>query len=283
MVQIGTAKLKGALRVRLFFCATLFAALVAFALSGCATTGPNQGDLNLISLDEEWRLGQQIEKELSRELTLADDRALNAYVSRMGQRIVAQTPMADRRWTFHVVADPEVNAFNTPGGHVYVNTGLITTVDNAAELAGVMAHEVAHGVARHGTERLSKAQGLSLGAGLLLGSDPGALERLAAQIVGSGALAKFSRDDEREADRLGVRYMHAASYNPEGMASMFEKLLSEHRRRPGGVAQFFSTHPLTEERIENVRGYARQLPERHGLITHDRELRGVQQRAARYR
>src|SRR6185503_13387117 len=101
-------------------------------------------------------------------------------------------------WEFHIVSDPEINAFNVPGGHVYVNTGLIMAADNTAELAGVMAHEISHGVARHGTERITKAYGLNLGLGQLLGQNPSLVKQLAAQIAAGGAVAKFSRDDERE-------------------------------------------------------------------------------------
>ena len=145
----------------------------------------------------------------------------------------------------------------------------------------MIAHEVAHGVARHGTERLTTAYGLNLGAGLLLGQDPGAAEQIAAQLVGGGAIAKFSRDDEREADRLGVRYMARAGYNPEGMATMFRKLVADRQRRPGAVEQFFSTHPLTEERIADVRREARQYPTR-GLTTNDGQYASIRARARRY-
>lgn len=251
-------------------------------LGGCATTGVNRGDVNLVSLEEEWQMGHELAREIDRQMPVIDDPALTGYISRIGRRIAQQTAMAERPWTFHVVADPSINAFNIPGGHVYVHTGLIEAAGSTAELAGVMAHEVAHGVARHGTEQLTKAQGLNLGAALLLGRDPSTLERLAAQVAGTGAMARFSRDDEREADRLGVRYLYEAGYNPAGMAAMFEKLLAERQRRPGAVAQFFSTHPLTEDRIRDVRRYANQFPDRRGLITTDGEFTRMQQRAGRY-
>lgn len=254
---------------------------LALLLAGCATTGVNRGELNLVSLDEEWRLGQQIEQELARQVKLVDDSAALAYVSTMGRRIVQQTELGNRTWKFHVVADPSINAFNTPGGHVYVNTGLILAADNAAELAGVMAHEIAHGVARHGTERISQAYGLQIGAGLLLGQNPSAVKQIATQIAAGGLVAKFSRDDEREADRLGVRYMHGAGYDPQGMATMFEELLAQRTRQPSSVERFFSTHPLSEERIQNVRTEAAQL-RRTGLVMNDGRLASVQQRVSRY-
>jgi predicted Zn-dependent protease len=134
-----------------------------------------------------------------------------------------------------------------------VNNGLIMAAGRTAGLAGVMAHEISHGVARHATERISRIYGLDLGAGLLLGQNPSLIEQIAAQIAAGGAVARFSRNAEREADPLGVEYIYEAGYNPEGMASMFEKLLRERSRRPGRVEQSFSTHPLAEDRIAAVR------------------------------
>lgn len=268
-------------RLRLPLVLLCFALLAT--LGGCATSGVNRGDLNLISPDEEWQMGQQLEQDVNQQVRLVNDRTLTSYVSRMGQRIVGETPMADRRWKFHVVADDQVNAFNIPGGHVYVHTGLIKRAGNASELAGVLAHEISHGVSRHATEQLSKRQGLSLGAGVLLGSDPSTLERLATQIAASGAVAKFSRNDEREADALGIRYMYEAGYDPRGLASMFEKLLAERERSPSALGQFFSTHPLTSERIAEARRRAAQLPERSGLIrSGGRDFTAARTAAQRY-
>ena len=261
---------------------TLTLTAILLLLTGCATTGVNRGDLNLVSVQDEWQMGRQLEQDVNRQVRLVSDRALSTYVSGIGQRIVRQTELAERPWTFHVVADPSVNAFNIPGGHVYVNTGLITTAGSTAELAAVMAHEVAHGVSRHGTERMTKQQGLGTLAGALLGQDPGAIEQLAAQVAATGAVASFSRSDEREADKLGLRYLYEAGYNPDGMAAMFEKLMQENRRQPGTVQQFFSTHPLTEERVRDARRRAAKLPHRRGLVTQDDSFRAMQQRAARY-
>ena len=249
---------------------------------GCATTGVNRGQLNLVSYEEEWKLGRQLEGELAKQLRLVNDASALAYVNRIGQKIAQQSEASNLPWKFHIVADPEINAFNIPGGHVYVNTGLILAADNASELAGVMAHEIGHGVARHATERISAVQGLNLGSGLLLGSNPSTVRQLAAQIAAGGLVAKYSRNAEREADQLGVRYMYEAGYDPNGMATMFEELMSTRRRRPSSVEQFFSTHPLAEDRIANVRRQAQNLPSRSGLTTGDGGLAAVQQRVKRY-
>lgn len=251
-------------------------------LSSCATTGVNRGDFNLISMEEEWQLGQQLKAEIAQQMRIVNDATTVNFINRIGREIVAQTEMAQLPWEFHVVADPSINAFNIPGGHVYVHTGLIEQVDNVAELAGVMAHEVAHGVARHATERLSSVYGLQIGAGVLLGSDPGIIQQIVASIVAQGAIARFSRSDEREADRLGVRYMYDARYNPQGMVTLFEKLINERRRSPSALEQFFASHPLTEDRIDVVEREIRRLPQRNDLVRNDPQLATVQRRVGSY-
>lgn len=248
---------------------------------GCATSGVNRGDVNLVSLEEEWQLGAQLERDIAQQVTLVNDQAAVSYINEMGRRIVSQTEMRNLPWKFHIVEDPSINAFNIPGGHVYVHTGLIEQAENAAELAGVMAHEISHGVARHGTERLTKAYGLNIVAGILLGQNPAVYEQILAQILGTGAIAKFSRDDEREADDLGVRYMYQGGYNPLGMVNMFETLLEERQRRPSSIEQFFSTHPLSEERVENTAARVAELPSRQGLVMNDAGFNSLQQRVAR--
>lgn len=237
--------------------------LASLLAAGCGSAGGG-GDFNLISIEEEWQLGTQLAQDIERQVRLNNDPTVNAYVRQMGQKIVAQAapPFNQLPWTFHVVDDESINAFAIPGGHVYVNTGLIKNADNASELAGVMAHEISHVLARHSTEQLSRQYGLSVIAGAVLGQNPGQLSQIAAQIVAGGALARFSRDAEREADNIGIQAMAAAGYNPNGMASMFEELLEHRQGQPGKVEQFFSTHPLTEDRIRDARNRAQQIGDR---------------------
>lgn len=262
--------------MRIRYTSVVTPVLLAIFLAGCATLGV--GNTNLISIEEEWEMGRQLEAEIAREMDLVNDRTALNYINQVGQRIVNQTSMRDLPWKFHIVDDPSVNAFNIPGGHVYVHTGLIEAANNASELAGVMAHEIAHGVERHGTERLTQAYEMNLIAAVVLGQNPGMLEQLVAQIVGTGAIAKFSRNDEREADGLGVRYMYNAGYNPEGMADMFRTLLEERQRRPSQVEQFFSTHPLSEERIQSIEQQTAQMPRRSGLVTQEQGFLTLQSR-----
>lgn len=232
---------------------------------GCGSGGG--GDFNLISLEEEWQLGAQLSQEIARQVRFNNDPQVNAYVRNLGQRIVAQTPAPFNQlpWQFHVVQDDSINAFAIPGGHIYVHTGLIKNSDNASELAGVIAHEISHVTARHSTEQISRQYGLQILAGLVLGQNPGQMAQIAAQIVAGGALARFSRQAEEEADERGIQAMAAAGYNPIGMATMFEELLEHRQGQPGRVEQFFSTHPLTEERARVARTRAGQLGNRGAL------------------
>jgi predicted Zn-dependent protease len=252
-------------------------AVAAALTAACASSGVNQGQFNLVSLEQEWQLGQQLERDIAKQLRLVNDRSAVSYVNKVGQRIVSQTEMRNLPWEFHIVADKEINAFNIPGGHVYVNTGLISAADNVAEFTGVLAHEIAHGVSRHGTEQLTRSYGLSIVAGLVLGENPAVYQQILAQIVGTGTLAKFSRNAEREADHLGVTYMARAGYDPMGMATMFEELLQRRGSQPGTVGKFFSTHPLTEDRIRDVRAQAAQI-DRSRLASRDSGYQSLRQR-----
>ena len=254
----------------------------ALSLAACASTGVNKGDFNIMSYEEEWQLGAQLEQDIARQLRLLNDATALNYLNSMGQRIVAQTELAQAPWEFHIVADPQINAFNIPGGHVYVNTGLICAADNAAELAGVVAHESAHGVARHGTEQYSRAYGANILASLVLGGNAPLYQQILTSVVANGTFAKWGRDAEREADALGVIYMYNAGYDPMGMVTMFQELLSRQQRSPSSVEQFFSSHPLTQERIETTRAQVQQLPPRANQITQDAGFPGLRQRVSAY-
>jgi len=230
-------------------------------VAGCGSSG---GNFNLISVEEEWQLGNQLSQEVASQVKFNNDPAVNAYIRSLGQKIVAQAPAPFNQlpWDFHVVQDDSINAFAIPGGHVYVNTGLINNATNASEVAGVMAHEISHVVARHSTEQISRQYGLSMLASLVLGQNPGVMQQLAAQIVAGGTMARFSREAEAEADDIGIQLMSAAGYNPSGMASMFRILLQNREGQPGKVEQFFSTHPLTEDRIRASEKRAAQIGNR---------------------
>ncbi len=234
-------------------------AVLIVVLGGCAST-LGAGGFNLVSLDQEWGMRDQLRQQVSQEMRVVTSSSANNYINQLGRRIAGQTQLGNRRWDFGIVQDPALNAFNLPGGLVYVNSGLIAEADSLDQLAGVIAHEVGHGAARHGTQLMTRAYGFNALAGLLLGSNPGQGKRILAQVVGTGVINDYSRDAERDADRLGVQYVYRAGYNPNGMADFFEQMLQERQRRPGRVQQFFSSHPLTEDRIRIVQQEASRLP-----------------------
>lgn len=254
-------------------------ALVAVTAS-CTVDGDsvNQWDINVIPVDAEWRLGDQMAAQLAPTLTVVADDEVQAYVQELGDELVAHTELADRPWVFTVIDDPTVNAFAIPGGRVYVHRGLLEAIETEEQLLGVLAHEISHGEARHATERLTTDYGISLVAAVLLGDDAGLLEQLATQVLATGAAARFSRDDEREADRLGLVTLGEAGTDPEAMASFFRVLLAEQGRRPNSVEQFFATHPLTEDRVDDVLGRVDDIERVGQRPTDPSRLQAVQAR-----
>lgn len=251
--------------------------VVLLTLVSCASTlGVSEGGFNLVSLDQEWAMRDDLVAQVSREMQVSND----SYLNTVGRRIAAQTPLGNRRWDFYVVRDSAVNAFNLPGGLVFVHSGLIAEAESLDQLAGVLAHEIGHGAARHGTQLMTRAYGYNLLAGLALGRNPSQTRQLLAQLVGTGIITDYSRDAERDADRLGVNYVYRAGYDPRGMGAFFGKLLNLRQRRPSKVEQFFSSHPLTEERIRIVDAEIDRLPRRASL-THD--TRNFQSFRSRFR
>jgi predicted Zn-dependent protease len=243
--------------------------VVLLAVATCATNvGVSEAKFNLVSLDQEWAMRDDLLSQVAREKQLVNDRSALEYINYVGRRIAAQTSLGNRRWDFYIVRDSSVNAFNLPGGLVFVNSGLIAEADSLDELAGVMAHEIGHGAARHGTQLMTRAYGYNLLASLALGRNPSQTRQILAQLVGTGYLNNYSRDAEREADRLGVNYAYRAGYDPRGLESFFGDLASLRQRRPSKVEQFFSNHPMTEERIQIVDAEIDRLPRRSSL-THD--------------
>ncbi len=215
-----------------------------------------------ISVEEEAELGATLAVEARREVRLIEDPAAVATLNEIGRGLAEQADSTGRRYTFYLVDSPEVNAFAIPGGHVFVNRGLIERADQFAELAGVLGHEIAHVTERHGIEQLEKRQKTGLLVTLVywvLGREPGALEQVAIQGGGAALFAKYGRDAEREADERAVQTLATAGYDPEGMATFFEDLLREQARRPTVVDQWFSTHPTSEERVRNARAMIQAL------------------------
>jgi predicted Zn-dependent protease len=235
--------------------------VLSFA-AGCGHGGAGVlgGSGASVSLDQEWQLGDQLAAQVDQKVQLNRDAQLNAYVRSVGERIHAHTPLAGRPFDFKVINDATVNAFSLPGGHVYINSGLIAQADKADMLAGVMAHEISHVVARHAIKQVEQQQQISVIGSILLGQNPGALESLLANVLAGGAMARFSRADEKEADDLGVGFMSAAGFDAHGMLEMFQKLLSLEQSQPNAVSRFLSDHPTTQSRINDIQARIQGMP-----------------------
>ena len=210
----------------------------------------NKGSINLYSLEKEIELGRKMAAEIEKSVKLVDDPVINEYVNRVGQNIVRNSD-AKAPFTIKVIDSDEVNAFALPGGFFYVNSGLILAADEEAELAGVMAHEIAHVAARNGTENASKSQIFNMATIplIFLGGGLGYAVRQAAGILIPMQFLQFSRKAEAEADYLGVQYVYKTGYDPSAFVTFFEKLQAKEKAKPGTMSKLFNTHPPTANRV----------------------------------
>ena len=235
------------------------------------------------STEKEVRQGREAAAEVDRQAKFIEDPIITEYVNRVGQNIVLHSD-AKVPFTIKVIDSDEVNAFALPGGFFYVNKGLLLAADNEAELAGVMAHEIAHVCARHAMENQTKAnllEYLALGGSIFLGGIPGMIYQNTAGIGLLGIFMKFSRSAEEEADKLGVQYMYAAGYDPSAMATMFEKLEAKNKKKPGSISRAFATHPAPPERRAAALALAARFPEHEEYVISSSEFQRVKSRLLR--
>jgi len=206
--------------------------------------------VNFYSIDREIGLGKEMAQETERQAKLVDDSAVGEYVNRLVQNI-ANNSDAKVPFTIKVIDSDEINAFALPGGFMFVNTGLILKADNEAELAGVLAHEIAHVAARHGTRQATRGRLINYGTIPLIfaGGWAGYAIREAMTLAVPLGFLKFSRNMETEADLLGLQYMYKAGYDPTEFVNFFERVQSLEKKQPGAVSKLFSSHPMTGDRI----------------------------------
>src|SRR5215472_6248230 len=238
--------------------------------------------INFYSLEHEIALGKQLSQEVERSAKFITDPVVTEYVNRVGQNLVRNSD-AQVPFTIKVIDSDQINAFALPGGFFYVNSGLIMHADEESELAGVMAHEIAHVCARHGTKNATKGQIMQMATIPLVLLGPGGWAGYAiyqgAQFVVPISFLKFSRDAEREADYLGLQYMYKAGYDPNSFVSFFEKVTAVEKKQPGSVPKVFSTHPPTPDRIEAAqKEIATILPAREEYIVSTSEFDVVKRR-----
>lgn len=237
--------------------------------------------LNFYSLEKEIALGRQLSLEVEQSTRLLTDSVINDYVNRVGQLLVQHSD-CKVPFVIKVVDDDEVNAFALPGGFFYVNSGLILQADDEAELAGVMAHEIAHVCARHATRNVTKGQ-ITQYASLPLiffGGPVGFALRQVSGLAMPMSFLKFSRDAEREADLLGIQYQYASGYDPTAFVDFFEKLEGQGKEKHSFVARAFMTHPMNDERIKRAEAELEVLPDRDSYITDTSDFDEIRDRLA---
>lgn len=213
--------------------------------------------LELISVEQEIQIGKEANAQMRKEQPELHDRLVAAYVREIAGRLVRVAKGPKYPYSFTVADNREINAFALPGGPVWINRGVLQSAANESQVAGVLAHEIAHLTQRHAAAQLTNVAianwGLAL-LGAMLGNTGGAgAAQIAGRFLASGAFLKFSRDDEREADRAGLILLTKAGWDARGMIELFDILRREARRDPGSVEAFFSSHPSPQERIAGLR------------------------------
>jgi len=236
-------------------------ALIVLSITALGQRTILKPGMNNYSPADDIKLGQQAAKEAEKSLTLINDREVTTYVAALGQKLVSKAPNSNNfPFTFKVVNEKDINALALPGGPVYVNRGAIEAADNEAQIAGVMGHEIAHVVLRHGTNQASKGDLLGSLAGAVGGLFGGRTGQVAAAGGGLAAnitLLRYSRDAESQADLMGTQILYDLGYAPRAMAEFFDKLAKEHKG--SSVEQWFSNHPIPENRVAKVNAEIKKL------------------------
>ncbi|MEO7042642.1 MAG: M48 family metallopeptidase [Gemmatimonadaceae bacterium] len=240
-----------------------------------------------VSTQQEVQMGQQEAQQISTQLPLLQDATVNNYVNQLGNRIAKLTSRGDLDWHFAVVNTDVVNAFALPGGYVYVNRGVLEHTSNMSELAGVMGHEIEHVVLRHSVKQMEQQQGANVGLSIACALTNVCNSQVTQTVVNVGAtavFAKFSREDEVQADEGGFQNVVRAGINPTGMLTFFQKLLAEEQAAggTGNTASWFADHPGTQDRIADIQRMLSQMPrsELAKLQTDDQGFQTMKRRLA---
>jgi len=235
------------------------------------------------SVESEIRMGKQYAQMVESSSKMVADPVVNEYVNRIGQNLVRNSD-AQVPFTIKVIDSDDINAFALPGGFFYVNSGLILAADEEAELAGVMAHEIAHVAARHATRQMTRSNWASIGTIPLIfvGGGIGYAAYEAAVLALPMTFLSFQRGFEAEADYLGLQYMYKAGYDPNAFIAFFEKIQAQEKKKPGTLAKAFSTHPQTPDRIQKSQEeISKILPARAQYVVTTSEFEDVKARLAR--
>ena len=236
--------------------------------------------INFYSLEKEIALGKQLAQEVERQAKIIDDPIIAEYVNRVGQNLVRNSD-AKVPFTIKLIDSEEVNAFALPGGFFFINSGLMLKAQSESELAGVMAHEIAHVAARHGTRQATRGQVVNLASIplIFMGGWTGYAIRQAAGLAIPLGFLTFYRGFEREADFLGLQYLFKAGYDPNSFVDFFEKIQADEKKKPGTISKVFSTHPMTADRIvEAQKDIQKILPQKPEYVVNTSEFLDVKAR-----
>lgn len=221
------------------------------------------GALSLISVNEKIAIGRRAQQQVRQQVPELRDAAVNRYIENLGRRLAARADGPRYPYSFDVANYREVNAFAFPGGPIWIHRGAIDTARNESQLAGVLAHEIAHIASRHAASQITKGTVANVGLGILgalLGNGTGSqIAQVGAGVAAQATMMKFSRDDEREADRKAMQYMKRAGYDPRGMVEFLQVLRAQQGRDPGSVQTFFASHPAPGERVRRLEQEANRL------------------------
>jgi beta-barrel assembly-enhancing protease len=271
------------------FFVAIFALLIPLAML-CADDKKNDpseignrkvdGGPNFYSIEKELALGRQLSLEVEKQAKLFEDPIVSEYLNRLVQNLARHSDVTFPV-TIKIIESEQPNAFTLPGGHMFIDTGLIRLTESEAELAATLAHELGHVAARHATRQATQAKIANMATIPLfvLGGPVGLLARNAVTIAMPMSFLKFSRVFETEADDLGLQYMYEAGYDPSGSVDIFERLEALEKKRPGTIAQLFNTHPMTSDRIEKAqKNIQNQLPRRDEYVMNTSEYEDIRER-----
>ncbi|MDI6735092.1 MAG: M48 family metallopeptidase [bacterium] len=253
----------------------LFFILILCQISGCATvqTGLDRQENIFITTPQEVAIGEKVIQQIEKENKILNNPVLTGYVNKVGQKLAEVCFRRDIDYHFKIIDSEMINAFALPGGFIYVYGGALAAMDNEAQLAAVLAHEMGHVAARHGVKQLQKAQIYGALSSILLKDEKKAiaeLSNMAANLVFLG----YSREAEFEADKLGVHFAVQAGYDPKGMLEFFDKLKQKEKKEPGKLEVLLRTHPSTSERIGKIESQITVI-EKQDLIRNEAEFKAM--------
>lgn len=254
----------------------LFFILFLVQLTGCATiqTGLEREEKIFISTQQEVAIGEEVVRQIEKENKILNNPKLTTYINDIGQRLASVCFRNDITYHFKIVDEDIINAFALPGGFIYIYRGALASMDNEAQLAAVLAHEMGHVAARHSVKQIQKSQIYSILASILLKDEKQSIQELS-NIAANLVFLGYSRTAEFEADELGVHFSYQAGYDPKGMLEFFEKLKQKGKEDPSKLTLLLRTHPLTADRIAKVESQISALPTKPDLIRNEAKFKAM--------